>query len=167
MEEIKFSMTMRVKDMYRFLLYHGYSGMSGIINMIISIGALVLLLAGVGDSTTAKVMLGIMAALFTIINPIYLYYKAAKQVKLAKMFAKPLNYQINEDGITVSQGEESLIVDWKDVRRLVETAGYFYLYLSLTRAYIFPKEILGEQEKNFRKILETRVNPKVCKWRKK
>ena len=138
MEEIRFSVTMKVKTMYRFLMHHGYAGMSGVINLIISGGALVLLLAGFGSTTGAKVALGVVAALFTVINPLYLYYKAAKQVKLTPMFAKPLDYNIGDGGITVSQGEETLTVLWDELRRVVETGTDFYVYLSLTRAYIFP-----------------------------
>ena len=105
MEEIKFSVRMRVKTMYRFLMHHGYAGISGIINLIISGGALILLIAGVGETKTSKVALLLIAALFTVINPVYLYYKAAKQVKLTPMFANPLDYVIGEEGLSVSQGE--------------------------------------------------------------
>lgn len=165
MREIRFSVIMKVKDMYRFLMHHGYSGMSGIINLVISGGALVLLLAGFGDSTTAKVMLGIVAALFTVINPVYLYYKAAKQVKLTPMFAKPLEYMVDESGITVSQGEESLQVAWVELRRVVETGKDFYVYLSLTRAYIFPKTELAGKQEEFRAMVTEYTDPKICKCR--
>ena len=168
MDEIKFSVTMKVKTMYRFLMRHAYSGASGIINLVISGGALVLLLAGFADSTAGKVMLGIIAALFTIINPLYLYYKAAAQVRLTKMFSKPLEYVVNAEGITVSQGEESLQIAWTDLRKIIETKTDFYLYLSLTRAYIFPKEELDGKEKDFRKIVTEHINPAICKcrWKK-
>ncbi|MDE7060073.1 MAG: hypothetical protein K2O71_00570, partial [Lachnospiraceae bacterium] len=73
MEEIKFSVKMRVKTMYRFLMHHGYVGVSGIINLIISGGALILLIAGVGESTTSKAALLLIAAIFTVMNPFYLF----------------------------------------------------------------------------------------------
>lgn len=163
MKEIRFSIKMKVKTMYRFLMHHGYAGISGIINIVISGGALILLLAGVGDSTASKVALGIVAALFTVINPLYLYYKAAKQVKLTPMFAQPLDYCINEEGLTVSQGEEELTVEWDELRKVVETGKDFYIYLSLTRAYIFPKEDLAGQEGALREAVETHTKPEVCK----
>lgn len=163
MEEIKFSVKMRVKTMYRFLMHHGYAGMAGIINLIISGGALVLLIAGVGESTTSKAALLLIAALFTVINPIYLYYKAAKQVKLTPMFANPLDYVIGEEGLTVSQGEEALTVEWQELRKVVETKKDFYVYLSLTRAYIFPKENLFGLEGAFREAVKSHTKPTICK----
>ncbi len=163
MQEIKFSVKMKVKTMYRFLMHHGYAGMSGIINLIISGGALVLLIAGMGESVTSKVALAIVAALFTVINPLYLYYKAAKQVKLTPMFAKPLDYVVNGTGLTVSQGEETLTVGWDELRKVVETGNDFYIYLSLTRAYIFPKENLAGQEEAFRSAVKEYTKPEICK----
>mgnify|MGYP002511428393 CR=1 FL=1 len=165
MEEIRFSVTMKVKTMYRFLMHHGYAGMAGIINLMISGGALVLLIAGFGSTAGSKAALAVVAALFTVINPLYLYYKAAKQVKLTPMFAKPLDYAVNDGGITVSQGEENLTVSWDELRRVVETGKDFYIYLSLTRAYIFPKEELGIQTDTFRTAVKEHVNPKLCKCR--
>lgn len=163
MQEIRFSVKMKVKTMYRFLMHHGYAGVSGIINLVISGGALALLIAGVGESVTSKVALGIVAALFTVINPLYLYYKAAKQVKLTPMFAKPLDYTVNEDGLTVSQGEEALTVAWDELRKAVETGKDFYIYLSLTRAYIFPKEDLAGQEEALRAAVKAHTKPQICK----
>ncbi|MCI8643670.1 MAG: YcxB family protein [Lachnospiraceae bacterium] len=163
MEEIKFSVKMQVKTMYRFLMHHGYAGISGIINLIISGGALVLLILGIGESVTSKVALVIVAALFTVINPLYLYYKAAKQVKLTPMFANPLDYVVNEEGLTVSQGEEALTVEWGELRKVVETKKDFYVYLSLTRAYIFPKENMGGMTDAFREAIKSHTKPAVCK----
>ena len=167
MEEIRFSVKMKVNTMYRFLMYHGCVGVSGIINLVISGGALVMLIAGVGDTTASKVALGIIAALFTVINPLYLYYKAAKQVKLTPMFAKPLEYRIDEEGLTVSQEEEALTVTWDELRRVVETSKDFYVYLSLTRAYIFPKEDVGEAQAALREAVRTHTKPQICKCKLK
>ncbi len=105
----------------------------------------------------------LIAALFTVINPVYLYYKAAKQVKLTPMFANPLDYVIGEEGLTVSQGEEALTVEWKELRKVVETKKDFYVYLSLTRAYIFPKENLAGLEEAFRVAVKSHTKPEICK----
>ncbi|MDE6875565.1 MAG: YcxB family protein [Lachnospiraceae bacterium] len=163
MQEIRFSVKMKVKTMYRFLIHHGYAGMSGVINFVISGGALALLVAGVGESTASKAALAIVAALFTVINPLYLYYKAAKQVKLTPMFAKPLDYTVSSGGLTVAQGEEMLTVAWDELRRVVETGKDFYIYLSLTRAYIFPKEDLSGQEAALRAAVKEYTKPEICK----
>lgn len=162
--EVKFSVQMQVMDMYRFLMYHAYHGFGGIANIILSGGALILFLAGVGKGDTfARVMLILIALLFTVINPIFLLYKAAKQVKLTPMFSKPLDYLVNEQGIKVSQGEEELQTSWEEVTKVVETTKAFYIYLSLTRSYLFSKENLKGQEAEFKKLLMVHVEKRKCK----
>ena len=108
-------------------------------------------------------MLVLIALLFTVINPIYLLYKAAKQVKLTPMFLKPLNYVVNEQGILVSQETEKLLTEWEEVIKVTETKQAYYIYLSLTRSFLFPKEALGDQEQIFREILRKEVDSKKCR----
>ncbi len=163
-KEVKFSVQMTIKTMYSFLMYHGYHGFAGIANLVLSGGAIGLLIAGVGkEDSFARLMLVLIALLFTVINPIYLLYKAAKQVKLTPMFLKPLNYVVNEQGILVSQETEKLLTEWEEVIKVTETKQAYYIYLSLTRSFLFPKESLGDQEQIFREILRKEVDSKKCR----
>ena len=163
-QEAKFQIRIKVNDMYRFLMRHAYVGFSGVINLVISGGAFVLYLLGVGNnSRVSNTMLLLIAALFTIINPVYLYYKAAKQVKLTPMFLKPLDYIIKEDGIYVSQGDEKLTIEWEQVRKIIETKHDFYIYLSVTRAYILPKDQYTGQVQVVRNLIKAHVETKLCK----
>lgn len=165
-QEAKFQILMNVKDMYRFLMRHAYIGISGVINLIISGGAFVLYLMGAGgNSKVSNGILLIVAALFTIINPIYLYYKAAKQVKLTPMFLKPLDYKINDPGVFVSQGEEKLSIEWEQIRKVIETKKDFYIYLSPTRAYILPKEQYEDKVEVVKDLIRKHVADKHCKLR--
>lgn len=165
-QEVNFQLEMKVNDMYRFLLRHAYIGVTGVINFLISGGAFILFIKGAGTSAFGNAMLLLISALFTIINPIYLYYKAAKQVKLTPMFQKPLNYKLNEDEIMVSQGEEELKISWEDVKKVVETNQDIYLYLSLTRAYILPKRVYQEQTEIVRDIMKKKVTNGHLKLKK-
>lgn len=169
MEEVlKFNISLRVMDMYRFLMKHAYRGISGAANIVISGGAFVLYLTGVGKGDDfARLMLLLIAALFTVINPVYLLYKAAKQVKLTPMFQKPLEYTIDSKGILVKQGEEELPMLWEEVRKVIETKKDIYIYLSLTRAYIFPKEFYKNDIDTFKELLTNHLNDKICKIKKK
>ncbi len=166
-KEIIFQYQTKISDMYRFLMHHAYIGVSGIINLLLSVGALVLLFAGAGGGQAfSNLMLGLIASLFTIINPVLLYYKAAKQVKLTPMFQKPIDYFINEEGILVSQGEEKLLINWTDIWKAVETKSAFYFYLSLRGAYILPKEAFYNQVDEVKKIVMERAPEARKKFKK-
>lgn len=162
MEEVKFNVTMRVKDMYKFMMRHAYSGFGGIANMVISLGALGLLIAGFGKGdNAATVILIIMALLFTVINPIFLFYKAAKQVKLNPMFTKPLEYTVNEQGITVRQDEQEAAVTWEEVTKVIEKKDAIYIYLSLTRSFIFSKDYTADGTEAIKNMIKANVKGKV------
>ena len=47
----------------------------------------------------------ILAALFLVVTPVSLKGKAKTQVQRTKMFQKPLEYELSEEGVTVRQGE--------------------------------------------------------------
>ena len=166
-EKISFSYQTKVKDMYRFFLYHAYIGISGVINLLISVGAIVLLITG-GKQRDAfgNVILIILALLFTVINPIQLYYKAAKQVKLTPMFQQPLNYEISKDGIKVTLGEEEMALPFSEVRKIVETGKDFYFYMTLTRAHVLPKEGFSEDVNMMRTLINEYATDSIKRIKK-
>ncbi len=154
-KEIVFSYQTKVSDMYRFLMQYSYGGIRGIINLVISIGAIVLLFSGAdGGYAFNKVLLILIAALFTVIQPILLYYKAAKQVKLTPMFQQPLDYKVNETGVCVRLKEEEMVLAWDDIYKIVETKKDFYFYMSLNRAHILPKEGFENQCPQMRELIK-------------
>jgi len=163
-KEIKFQVLIKVADMYNFLLCHAYAGYQGIVGILISVGAFALYLSGFGKGDSfATLLLILMSALFTIIQPLHLYYKAAKQVKLNPVFREPLNYKVNKEGITVGQGEEEGLMLWQDIVKVMETKRSVIIYLSRINAYIFPKRELGEQYETFKNFIKENLEEKCRK----
>lgn len=166
-KQFTFTYQTKVSDMYRFLMYHAYIGFSGIVNVVITVGALFLLFTGAGKGNAFyNAMLILAASLFTIINPIQLYYKAAKQVKLTPMFQKPLDYVVSSEGILVKQGEDQMLLEWNMLRKVVETKKDFYLYMSLTRAHVLPKEGYLENVETMREFIRENVTEGIIKIKK-
>jgi hypothetical protein len=125
---------------------YSYHGFRGIVNLVISVGALVLLFTGADEGYAFNTaLLIVIAALFTVINPIKLYFKAAKQVKFTPMFQQPLDYTINSEGIFVRLKEDEMTLAWADIYKIVETKKDFYFYMSFNRAHILPQEGYLEQ----------------------
>lgn len=156
-EKVTAEVKVGVSDMYRFFLYHAYCGYSGILGLIISFGALVLLLCGVADSDFSKAMLILLAALFTVINPLQLYLKAARQVKLSPAFKKPLSYEFTGEGMTVRQGEEELTLKWEDFCKAVIGKKEIYLFTSAVHASILPRSACKEAYEKIAEMAGNRV----------
>ena len=139
----KVSLTIQMKTgyMFNFLYWHSYHGIQGIINYGISAVALVLLLCNfMGDSETVRFWLILLALLFTVLNPVLLFYKAARQVAMTPMFKKPFSYTFDEEGFTVEQDGASARASWSDVLLIRETGKIIALYMGASNATILPKD---------------------------
>lgn len=145
-KEVSFSVQMKTAYMFDFLYWHSYHGFSGILNYAFSFAGIAALLAGVGKGKTGvTVMLVVLALLFTVINPLSLLYKAARQIKRTPMFQKPLRYSFYKDGFEISQEEASETAEWESVVLIRETGKNIILYLGAANALVLPKTEIGEQ----------------------
>ena len=86
----------------------------------------------------------LVALWFVIIDPVILIFRSRSQVKRNKSCQKPLNYQLNQDGITVSQDEIEQTMAWDNLMKIVETKTQFLVYSSRVHAFVFPKKAVGE-----------------------
>ena len=93
----------------------------------------------------------LLACIYTVINPVTLYFKSKAQVKKNESFSKPLNYTINETGITISQDEKSDTTKWNVMWKAVRYGNLVVVYVSTIRAFIMPVADIGD---NFDKLVE-------------
>ena len=136
----KYEIKLKTGDMYRFLMRHTYTSVSGILSLVLSLLALYLVIVRWNDmDETYQALLIIVAAYGPVFQPIWLYNRAKKQMA-APAFAKPICYQFEEEGVIVSQDEEEGVIPWTAVRKVVRTKKYIYMYLDKKRCYIYPRE---------------------------
>lgn len=143
------------KDMFYFFMRHNYACFSGIFSLFISIGALLLLIIRFQQyEITAKCLLIIVALLFTVVQPLQLLLKAANQIKRTPMFHEKIHYTFCKEGLELSQNDESGIISWDQIMKVVDTGTYLIIYITRMRAYIFPKEQMKEFDK-IKEIIKT------------
>jgi len=140
-KSISLTVQMTPSAMFDFLYWHSYHGIMGVVNYGFSLIALVALMFGFGKGNTiATIALIVLASLFTIVNPVLLYYKAVRQVKKTPMFQKPLEYTFDEKGFSVAQGNEKAFASWSEVLLIRETKKTIVLYLGASNATVLPKK---------------------------
>ena len=144
-EIITFPVSLKVMDLYKFMLQHAYLSISGFIGIAISVGALVMLVMGKdGGTNFNRVLLILAALLFTVINPLMMLYKSWKQITLSPVFKTGIQYTFSDAGAEVTQGEEWVSFPWDAIYRIRGGANSVYVYTSPTRAFILPKSCLEE-----------------------
>lgn len=153
----KFSIKVTQGNMYNFMMYYAYHGVSGIFS-IVAAAALLGLAVWSGthgeENTWLYAMFGV---LFLIYQPWTLFIHSAKQVTSNPVFRKPLSYEVNETGITVRQDDTENVIPWSAVTRVCETSQSILVYTGKRNAFIWVKSQLGMQEKTVRSLLTAQV----------
>ena len=166
-KEVKFSVQMKTVYMFDFLYWHSYHGITGIINYALSFAGIIALIAGFGKGNAmVAVMLVTLALLFTVINPLSLLFKAAKQVKKSPLFAKPLHYTFHADGFVISQDEKKDSAKWETVVFIRETGKSIILYLGAANALILPKKDIGNQVTSLKDLIREALPQQAKKLKK-
>jgi len=145
---IAVDITISTKDMFYFCMRHNYACFSGVFSLFISLGALLVLILRYGYlDGTGRLLLLLVALLFTVVQPLQLFFKAANQVHANPMFREPIRYVFREDGLSLSQNGQTGFLAWNQVMKIVDSSAYFIIYVTRIRAYIFPKDQIGDPER--------------------
>lgn len=143
---VEVSVQVEVMDLFFFMFQHTYRSISGICGVLFSVAAFFVLLWTWGTvSTSYMVLLAVCSVLFTVINPIMLFVKAAKQAALNPSVKTPTVYFFGEKEFVMKQGKEEASAQYSSLYRIRNTKRYIYLYGTANRANIISKKQLGIQ----------------------
>lgn len=145
-------------DLYDYMLMHTYNSAAG---MLGSVFGAVLIIYALGKQEWLFLVLGIILLLYL---PWSLFMKSRRQA-LNPMFQEPLHYVLDEEGLTVSQGEEEGKMAWGDMYKAMSTNKSIILYTSPVNATIFPKRDLGDQKMAVIEMISTHMPPAKVKIR--
>ncbi len=137
--EISFDVNIEVKDMYKFLLNNIYRKATGIIWIIFSFVVIGVTIYTWGDVEYAySALMIVLASLYTVVNPVVLYFKARKQIKRTDAFKNTLHYTVDGEGIKISQGDVSAEAEWDDMWKAVRYGSQVVVYANAMSAFIWP-----------------------------
>lgn len=146
-------------DLYDYMLRHSYNSPAGILGS--TFGALLVLFA-LATKQWIFLVLGVVMLLYL---PWTLFIKSRSQILSNAFFQEPLHYTLDEEGLTVSQGEAEEKMAWEDMYKAVSTGRSIILYTSHINATIFPKRQLGDQKMAVIEMISTHMPPKKVKIR--
>lgn len=159
MKQIAFNIDLKINDLYAFTMRHTYYSISGAFSLLISFGSLIacaVMFSTLSNST--RVVLLIVGLLFTVVQPIMLYLKCKKQIKVNESINAPLQYILSDDGICICQKDNSAEVKWYEIRKVVYAKKGIYLYMSPIRAFIFPEDQCGKDYPKIKSMVAEQVS---------
>ena len=146
-------------DLYDYLLMHSYNSPAGILGS--AFGALLIVFA-LATRQWIFLVLGLVMLLYL---PWTLFLRSRQQMINNPVFQEPLQYTLDEEGLTVSQGEAQEKMGWEDMHKAVSTGRSIILYTSRINATIFPKRQLGDQKAAVIEMISTHMPPAKVKIR--
>lgn len=146
-------------DLYDYMLMHNYNSPAGIMGSVL--GAVMVIVALSGEQWIFLIA-GIVLLLYL---PWTLFIQSRKQALNNPVFKQPLHYVLDENGITISQGETSTNQAWEDMVKAVSTSKSIIIYTSRVNATIFPKAQLGDKKAAVIEIISIHMPPKKVKIR--
>jgi len=155
--KLEFDVHMTSTALYDYNMHHTYSGPAGIVGT--AFGAMLLILF-IAYSQPYYLVGGLVVILY---SPIALYINSKKQVKLNPMFKNPLHYVMDDEGVTVSQGDQEISVAWDQMLKAQSTNQSLLLYTSKASAWVFPKSDLGERRYDVIEAISTHMPPEKVK----
>ena len=155
---IEFDITLTPGDMYRFNLYQTYSGFQGWFAILVSVLAFASAWVTYGDvEMTYTVLYTACGVIFLFYVPINLYMRSGHTLRTSEVLKKPLHYAVDEKGFAVSQGEESALLEWEQIYKMISTKSSVLVYSNRTNAYVIPRGQLGGKYERLRALALTRL----------
>ncbi len=146
-------------DLYDYMLMHSYTSPAGILGS--AFGA-VLVVFAFASRQWMFIVLGMIMLLYL---PWTLFIKSRQQLLSNPCFKEPLQYTLDEEGLTVAQGEAQEKMAWADMYKAVSTGRSIILYTSRVNATIFPKRQLGDERNAVIQLISTHMPPNQVKIR--
>ena len=156
---LEFDIKITDKELYDYMMAHSYAGGAGILGSCL--GAL-MFLVGLMNSQWIYVICGVVLLLYL---PVNLRVKSKQQILNNPVFKEALHYTLDEQGITISQGEQSQSQKWEDMYKAISTSKSIIVYTSKVNATIFPRKQMGADTVKVIQMISTHMPPKKVKIR--
>lgn len=156
---LEFDVKITDKELYDYMMAHNYNSGAGILGSCV--GALLVVTA----LMNGQMLYLICGAVLLLYLPINLRIKSKQQILNNPAFKEPLHYKLDEEGITISQGEQSQSQKWENMYKAISTSKSIIVYTSRVNATIFPRKQLGEDVVNVIRMVSAHMPPKKVKIR--
>ena len=156
---INLTVKIEAGDLYDYMLMPSYNSRAGLLGR--TFGAVLIIFA----FATTQWIFAVLGVVMLLYLPWTLFVKSRRQILTNPSFQEPLRYTLDEEGLTVSQGEAQERMDWENMHKAVSTGRSIILYTSPVNATIFPKRQLGEERTAVVEMISTHMPPKKVKIR--
>lgn len=135
-------------DLFRFMVFHAYSSLSGIITMIFGLGSLIMLPITyfIWKDGFVSLILLMVVIIYGLITPLNMLSQSKRQVMSNPVFKNPITYHISDEIFEVQQYTGTVRLFWNQLFRIKKTPFDFLFYVNEQQAFVVPKKSMTEAE---------------------
>lgn len=124
-----------------------YSSMLGLCNVIFTIAMILLTMKFWGTvNVGVKILLIFAISLFTIFQPIIVYYRAKKQVA---MVPRDIEIGFDDRGVHVKIENQTSDLTWNQIKGVSKKPRLIVVLSTSTHGFILTNKVLGQQKEEF------------------
>ncbi len=124
-------------DLFRFMFYHMYMRPVGLVYLLVGLVSLAGGIYFIVNGNNSGIFLVVISAVYFILQPLFLYFKAVQQSKQEEMQRNTV-YVLDSVGLHAYQGADSSTLPWDKVYKAVIFSGELIIYLTDVRANVIP-----------------------------
>lgn len=164
--KVQFSVKMKAKYMYNFLISHIYKSFVGLFSVLIGVAAIGMAFYSYHSGTSSYILCYAVVALLALFYPpVMLWRRAKQQVLRSPVFKNPSNYEVDLNGIKVTQEDKDAFASWKELYMVRSTGKCLIVYMDKKRAMIWPRECIGDQYENLVELIHDNMSSEKVKIR--
>ena len=149
-QEKSFKVNMTKEALTSFIVSSYYSRLGGWFSILLGLGGLTMAVREIffRDEIHVPSLVAyiIIVLLCFLVNPITLLSQAKRQFKTSPSYQQPVEYTLQPEYLTVSQGEEHLEVGWELIYKIKMNSKMVAVYTSKINAFVWPLSELGEDK---------------------
>ena len=146
------------QDIFRFMFYHTYCSVIGVIAVLIVIASVVMAVWSFMDNKIVQGCIFAGVFLFFIINsPLSLKKRAKKQSESMSNGEGIITYTFSDAGFDMKRMTEYAPYKYDRIMKVVCGKTAYYVYLGKMRAFLAPKADLGANEETFLQLMRENV----------
>lgn len=164
----EFDVKLSAQDLFGFNMYQTYLG--GVHGAVSILMALVFWISAGFTLRQGQVGYGVLyiaaGVLFLVYMPVSLWLRSKKTILTNKVLSQTLHYEVSDECIKVTQGEETGELPWNLVYKIIANDKRILIYSNRINAYVVPREQIGKQYDTFVQIASKQLESYRLKVKK-
>ena len=156
--KLEFDIQLIEKDLFDFNIYQIYRSAQGIVSILLAIIVWVMSAVTFSNGSIAYGVMYIVGGfVFLLYIPVSLKLRVKVTLKTNEVLSGVLHYEVTEDAICVSQGEEKAELKWEQIYKFVANKKRVLVYSNRVNAYIIPREQITDKYDDFVEIAKSKL----------